>query len=278
MRYLALVLVTVFLTMGLVVLVDSRAELALAAVKHGPRLAATCYYSHSSFDDPIFNPALGEGHAHDFYGNTTTNQTSTNASLRVAPDVCKQPGDHSAQWTPQATWNGELLHADRAVMYYEVTPGIPARQVHVFPTWFDAVERDHLFACGKGDFSSEAPSVCEAGFLRVRFLFGQCLNPQDRSVEDNLVPPLEGARKTHCPEGHPYLVPRIHFTVAYPLHQPTGPLMVATRDGYSDAAFAHADYVNGWNQQSLLLKIGLCLKQTQQGEVRPDACRMGLAP
>jgi len=41
---------------------------------------------------------------------------------------------------------------------------------------------------------------------------------------------------------------------------------------------AHADYINGWNQQSLLSKIGLCLKQTQQGEVRPDACRTGLAP
>ncbi len=251
---------------------------AATAVNHGPRLAATCYYSHSSFEDPIFEPEPGEGHAHDFYGNTTTNQESTNESLRTSPDVCKQEGDHSAQWTPQATWGGELIHADRAVIYYEVTPGIPAKELHVFPAWFDAVERDHLFACGKGDFSGEAPSQCGAPYLRVRFLFGQCLDPDDRTVEDNLVPAVEGARKTHCPATHPYLVPRIHFTVAYPIHQPNGPLMVATRDGYSDASFAHADYMNGWNQQALLSKIGLCLKRTRPGEVRPDACRTGLAP
>ena len=278
-RHCSAILVSIAAILALVaVLVTAPEARAITAVLHGPRLAATCYYSHSSLEDPIFHPAPGEGHFHDFYGNTSTNQQSTNASLRATPDVCKQPDDHSAQWTPQAAWGGELVQADRAVMYYEVTPGIPASQIHVFPAWFDAVERDHLFACGKGDFSSEAPSVCEAPYLRVRFLFGQCLNPEDKTVEDNLVPAVEGARKTRCPEGHPYLVPRIHFTVTYPIPQPTGPLMVAIPNGFADASFAHADYMNGWNQQALLSKIGVCLKQTQPGEVRPDACRTAQRP
>jgi hypothetical protein len=95
--------------------------------KLGPRLAASCLYTHSSEDDPIFNPAPGEGHSHDFYGNRSTNQQSTNASLREAGQAsrCKQPGDASAQWVPQATWGGDPVRSGRAVIYYEVTPGMP---------------------------------------------------------------------------------------------------------------------------------------------------------
>lgn len=249
---------------------------AIANAKFGPRLAASCYYSHSSEEDPIIHPMPGMGHAHRFYGNESTNQTSTNASLREGTDLCKQQGDKSAIWTPEASWNGVPVYAGRAVVYYQVTRGIPQGKINALPPWFKAIDRDPTFSCGiKGEFQRFAPGECGAGYFRVRFEFQQCLDPTNQSAEENLSSPVRGKKGLHCPAKYPRLIPRIQVTFGYPLPKDVteGPFRVDSSNGMVRALNDHADYMGAWVGDTQQALVRTCLRTVDFKERRPATCR-----
>ena len=60
-----------------------------------------CGYSHTLKDDPIVYPGQpGASHTHDFFGSTTTNANSTDASMIASGSTCNIAGDTAGYWTP----------------------------------------------------------------------------------------------------------------------------------------------------------------------------------
>jgi hypothetical protein len=57
----------------------------------------SCGFSHSNSSDPIVVPGhAGMSHLHEFFGNTTTNENSTGASLLTGSTTCDDRRDRSA--------------------------------------------------------------------------------------------------------------------------------------------------------------------------------------
>ena len=72
------------------------AALRSPAKLHGNNFFSNCRFSHASHDDPIVHPGhAGASHAHTFFGNDSTNASSTVASLRRASTTCKPDADTS---------------------------------------------------------------------------------------------------------------------------------------------------------------------------------------
>lgn len=72
-----------------------------AVAASGNEFVVRCFYSHSLNDDPIVFPAMpGKSHLHDFMGNTSTNASSTYASMIASATTCKVGDDTAAYWAP----------------------------------------------------------------------------------------------------------------------------------------------------------------------------------
>ena len=71
--------------------------------------AVTCDFSHSGRVDPIVMPGMAMmSHLHQFFGNTTTNENSTGASLLSGGTTCSDQNDLSAYWFP-ALYQDDVL-------------------------------------------------------------------------------------------------------------------------------------------------------------------------
>ena len=73
-----------------------------------------CFYDHSLADDPIVFPGQpGASHAHDFFGNTSTDAGSTYDSMvnnsNAPATSCIVATDTAAYWAPQALLGGAPL-------------------------------------------------------------------------------------------------------------------------------------------------------------------------
>jgi hypothetical protein len=86
---------------------------------HGNNFFSSCRFSHTVADDPIVYPGQpGRSHPHTFFGNTSTNASSTLASLRSAGTTCKPRADQAAYWVPTLYQNGREVRPAKAQLYY----------------------------------------------------------------------------------------------------------------------------------------------------------------
>ena len=61
------------------------------------RFVVSCGFSHAKSSDPIVMPGHAEmSHLREFFGNTTTNENSTGASLLSGSTTCDDRHDRSA--------------------------------------------------------------------------------------------------------------------------------------------------------------------------------------
>lgn len=241
-------------------------------VKKGPRIGATCLYSHASKDDPIIEPTTEPPrHPHLFFGNESTDQDSTYQSLRSANTLCKQDGDKSAWWIPQPMWGPDEIHSDKLLIYYQQTKGMDTQAIRPPPRGFEAIGRQASFRCGgtEAEFTTRPLRSCDASAISIRVDFNQCYDPRNRTVEANLVAPVN--RK--CPRPHTTLLPQIQVQQNLRIPDASGPLRVTGNEGISPATSAHTDFINAWDQARLNTLIEDCLHNTAQDEVRPDQCR-----
>ena len=86
------------------VLVSSLALIAvLAPTAHASKgdFHTSCDLSHVRSDDPIVYPGQpGASHLHDFFGNASTDASSTYRSMRAGNTTCSFAGDTSGYWSP----------------------------------------------------------------------------------------------------------------------------------------------------------------------------------
>src|SRR5438093_4455010 len=82
-------------------------------------IQADCPFDHRRADDPIVHAGMpGMAHSHDFFGATTTDASSTAASLHAGSTTCDPALDHSAYWFPTLSDGGAALTPDPATFYY----------------------------------------------------------------------------------------------------------------------------------------------------------------
>jgi hypothetical protein len=225
------------------------------------RFKAVCKYSHSAPDDPIVHfGEPGASHRHDFFGNTSTNASSTYQSMRaVTTTTCNRPEDEAAYWAPSLSINGQPVQPRRAVVYY-LTGGKPKQTIKSFPPDFRIVTvmgaRDDWLCAGVGSDvrPAGADPKCPSGkYLILRILFPDCLDGRSDSPDHRSHAAY--SKIGECPADHPIPVPQIRFTVEYP---PTdGVQNITLSSGGPDTV--HADYLNTWDQQTLDRLVQKCI-------------------
>lgn len=224
-----------------------------------------CLYSHSLSDDPIVSPGVpGAAHLHDFFANTTTDASSTVASMQAGATNCKRRGDTAGYWTPALYDGGQKVDPSMVLAYYLPKGKAPAG-IKAFPSGLAVIAgpgpRSAQFACrtqdGRRDVAQSRTEVpaCPAGsHLVVRIFFPDCwdgVNLDSADHRSHMAYSLRGS----CPSTHPVPVPMLRLGLHYP-----------GSDGGSDVTFSsgapdtvHADFFNTWNQAALERLVRECL-------------------
>lgn len=133
MRHAAVVL-------SLAVLVWPAAANGSAHKLHGNNFFANCRFSHTNHDDPIVFPGHPRfSHDHTFFGNASTNASSTLTSLRLATTTCKPKADKAAYWIPTLYRDGREIRPAKAQFYYNLRG---YDRMHAFPYGLKVVAGD----------------------------------------------------------------------------------------------------------------------------------------
>jgi hypothetical protein len=238
---------------------------------------AECDHTHRAKDDPIVYPRLpGRSHLHEFFGNRSTDASSTPASLRRAVSECTPKADRSAYWVPALYRGAKRVTPIAAQIYYQdfgrngqVFPFPPGLRMiagdvaskRLQPTYKVHWECSSLHAGG-----SQTIPTCtkEQGHVTLRVSFPDCwdgrrLDSPDHAShmayhrDNGFEPYLQ-----ECPRSHPVLVPQLQVNVFYPMHDGRG-----VRLASGPIATAHADFFNAWRPKALARKVETVLNRGQ---------------
>ena len=227
----------------------------------GSAFAVQCNFSHRNTDDLIVFPAqAGRSHDHTYFGNKTTNASSTLESLRAArATTCVVRGDTAAYWVPTLFSNGQPVAPRGATVYYRRRT---TQRVQAFPQGFRMIAGTSTataaqplqvtsWNCRSFFMRTEQTSaipVCATGgraVLNLHVNFPNCWDGTSLDSADHkshLAYSVQG----HCPATHPVAVPAISLIAHYtPVNPATAEL--ASRGQLS----GHGDFVNAWDQQRL---------------------------
>lgn len=243
---------------------------ALAALPGAARadgiFVADCALSHRAPDDPIvFHGLPGRSHAHDFFGNHSTNARTTFRSLRRHAGNCLPAGDGSAYWTPTLYRGGRALRPVQVQAYYQ--DFYRYGRVLPFPAGLrmiaGAPRRGRVrWTCRNDHSLGGGPRIpsCGADLVTLRIGFPDCWDgrrldsPDHRShMAYNDADGLQLGLQ-HCPASHPVVVPQLQLNVTYPMHDGRG---VGLASG--SVRSAHADFFDGWRPSLLRLRVDAVL-------------------
>ncbi|MFC4592091.1 DUF1996 domain-containing protein [Sphaerisporangium corydalis] len=225
---------------------------------------ANCSFTQNRPDDPIVYPGLpGASHMHTFVGNTTTNASSSPASLLAGGTSCTNPHDRSAYWFPsfyngntlvQPTGNQVIYYKSGILEYWRVqnfpqglryVVGSPTSTLEQFRDHPGAVEG---FECGNISKSWDIPTACPAGTqVNVRFQAPSCwdgVHLDSADHKSHMAYPAGG----YCPATHPVAVPMLEFKIAFPASGDLSQARLASGRGYT----WHYDFFNAWDNTAIL--------------------------
>ncbi len=233
-----------------------------------PQFVVECSFSHSATDDPIvWYDRPGASHLHVFFGNTSTDATSTLESLEAGDTTCDQPLDRAAYWAPALLQDGEMLVPVKSTAYYRAGPDVEPTTVQPYPAGLKMLAGDPAaatpqplsavaWACGAGSQRWDAPPTCPLGRnARLVVIFPDCWDGVHTDSDDHRSHMAYSAGG-RCPDTHPVSVPQLQFSVEYPLSgETTGLIELASGGSYS----GHADFVNAWDADKLAHEVEVCL-------------------
>jgi len=232
----------------------------------GVNFVSRCSFSHRAPDDPIVYPGRpGASHDHTFLGSTTTNASSTEASLRSGATTCKRRGETAAYWVPTLVSGGQPVVPATASVYYrrgtfdEVKPFPPGFRLIAGSSKATTAQPLSVtrWDCGieAAVAASSEPRACPPGprtALRLHVSFPECWDGQNLDSADHrshMAYDVEG----RCPPSHPVSLPEIELIIRYP--ELKGPVELSSGGVYS----AHADFLNAWEQIRLQGLVTDCL-------------------
>jgi Domain of unknown function (DUF1996) len=216
--------------------------------------AIGCAFSHSNMDDAIVFPGQpGLSHDHTYFGNRSTNASSTPASLRAAGRTsCRLNADTAAYWVPTLFSSGNAVQPAGVTAYYVRRTTEP---VQAFPAGLKMIagsaaaraaqdQRITSWSCGvRRTVSSTIPNC--AFSLRLQVNFPNCWDGTRLDSADHkshMAYSTDGV----CPATHPVETPALTLLIRYPA------VASATAELASGTQFSgHGDFVNAWNQATL---------------------------
>jgi hypothetical protein len=225
--------------------------------------AIGCGFSHSNMDDAIVFPGQpGLSHDHTYFGNRSTNASSTPESLRAAGATsCQRRGDTAAYWVPTLFSNGQAVTPLSATVYYRRKT---TDRVQAFPQGLRMIAGTSTATAAqplqvtfwncrsffeRSERTSAIPACASAtdgrSRLNLHVNFPNCWNGTSIDSTDHKSH-LAYAVRGSCPATHPVAVPAISLIVHY------APVTPATAELASRGQFSgHGDFVNAWDQEKL---------------------------
>jgi Domain of unknown function (DUF1996) len=238
-----------------------------------------CGFSHWNQDDPIVFPRQpGRSHSHTYFGNRSTNASSTPASLRRnGGTTCVERADKAAYWVPTLFVDGKAVAPLGVVAQYLRRT---YELVEPFPAGLKMIAGDSnarraqsqrvtSWSCAaKGSRRSSTMPACpdgRSGRLILRVAFPDCWDGKrlDSATHQSHV---AYSSKGVCSGSHPVEMPALSLFVRYGVRG--GPTTELASVGQFSG---HADFVNAWNQRKLARLLQRYLNA-------PDAISLPLAP
>jgi hypothetical protein len=229
----------------------------------------TCNYSHSLRDDPIVFPGIhGASHSHDFYGATTTDASSTAATLQASPTTCTKASDHSGYWQPTLYANGTAQIPKHVAAYYKGTGGtvpFPAGLRMIAGDAHAKVEQSAgvtTWSClPNGVMKVTTFPACATGqSIETRVEFPNCWDGANLDSADHKSHMAYGGL-SNCPADHPVAVPRLTLHITWQKITPD-PATASLASG--STVTMHADFFNAWDQAALSSLVSQCLNANVQ--------------
>jgi hypothetical protein len=247
----------------------------LAAVPPSARadgiFVADCRLSHRAMNDPIvFHGMRGASHRHDFFGNASTNASSTVRSLRASRGNCVPAQDRSAYWVPTLYRRGRPVRPVKFQAYYR--DFLRFGRVLPFPSGLrvvagSATARTGQFGvvqwlCDDQHVGGSPTTIPRCGDqpVTLRIAFPGCWDGRRLDSPDHrahMAYHATGGRVGilgRCPSSHPVHVPELTVNVTYPMHDGAG---VALASG--SVVGAHADFFNAWQPAALRAQVDRAL-------------------
>jgi hypothetical protein len=272
---------------ALAVVVISVVAPATAARAGRGAFVTSCDYSHSLKDDPIVFPGQpGASHMHDFFGNKSTDASSTVGSLRSATTKCLLQSDTAPYWTPTAYLDDAQITPDRVRAYYF---GISKGGVETIPRGFQMLagnklattrsENPHVgWFCGAAQKIgtstplSSHPYDCTRYLRKDPFVDGIVAKIVFANCWDGTgTAPIDVAYADHgCPDGFTHVLPRLILRVHYGIMDPCAGATPCRANNAPDENIHltlssgsyftyHADFWNAWHQRRLDHLVSVCL-------------------
>ena len=237
---------------------------------YGAQFLTTCVFSHTRTDDPIVHFGHpGASHEHEFFGNTSTDASSTFASLVKDSSTCSDDGDRSGYWVPTLIVDGKRVVPNRVDAYYRVAAGVAAETVKVYPNGLQALAGNQhstkpqslqvaAWTCGLSPhLSHEPPKDCTSDRpVQLRLTFPSCwdgINVRSADFTSHLAYPTASG----CTDPHPVALPQLTLVVHYPF---TGTYRSA---GLASGSFdtAHGDFFEAWKPDRIADQVTGCLNR-----------------
>jgi hypothetical protein len=262
---------------------------------HGNNFYANCRFSHTNNDDPIVYPGRpGRSHPHTFFGNTSTDASSTLAGLRMARTTCKPDEDKAAYWVPTLFQGNTEIRPQKAQFYFNLRG---YDQMSPFPAGLRMVAgNSHAFspqstrvvywACAVSESARSAPlarppSSCATVKLKIKKgFFVPCPGCKPRQL-----PAPRANRKRYlelhvnfpdCWDGKHLDSPDHHSHMAYsrgyvcPASHPVKVPLIRLNVRYpisggkdvwlssGGVLTGHADFINAWDERFLTKLVDTC--------------------
>lgn len=232
-----------------------------------------CDFVRHLKDDPIVYPAQrGASHLHAFWGNKTTDAFSTHRSLLNGATSCGLNEDKAAYWVP-AVYGGTTLVTPMRGSFYYRSRTHPASAVRAFPAGLKVIagnssattpQRTNVlyWDCDEGgsDQNLDHPVNCGTGFVSANVIFPDCwdgVHTDSSNHKSHMAYSADpnGDGLPTCPKVHPVPVPRLIYSLVFPVHD-------GTRLRLSSGAHftMHADFFNGWVQTKLETLVATCIR------------------
>lgn len=238
-----------------------------------------CNLSHMKKDDPLVFPGQpGAAHLHSFFGNTRTDASSTQDSIRTQGNSTCRGGiaNRSSYWVPALVdAQGKPVEPLKMDVYYKSGyNGIAPKDIKPFPSGLRVIAgsaksssaQEHAYWDCHGDYIGHPGSIpqctTKADALNMVVEFPQCWDGKNLDSADHtshMAYPSDG----RCPSTHPVAIPAISFNVLYPVRDVKGWHLASDMyDQSKPGGFsAHGDWFEGWDPQISKSFITSCVNK-----------------
>lgn len=240
-------------------------------ISYGGQFLSSCPLSHTATNDPIMHrDHPGASHQHEFFGNASTDASSTYASMIGQPSTCSDDGDRSAYWVPALTIDGTRVVPRRVDAYYRAGPGVAATEVQPYPDGLEilagnqhSTEPEPLtvaaWSCGLSpSMAHEPPQNCTPDRpVQLRLTFPSCWDGTHIRSADHTSHMAYPSSGSGCDAAHPIAVPQLTLTVHYPFSGTYRRANIAS--GGFDTT--HGDFLAAWQDQRIAAQVKGCLNR-----------------